>query len=235
MPGSIRLFVDADLAPGAEIFATAGQAHYLGTVMRRGAGEILSLFNGRDGEWAARIQAIRRDRAVFVALEQIRPQGEEPDIWLAFAPLKRDATDLIVQKATELGAGALLPVATERTNTGRLNADRLRAIATEAAEQCERLTVPRIAPIARLADLLAAWPPERTLRAAVERAAAAPITPAPGPAGLLVGPEGGFTPAELDALGAAPFVVMASLGPRILRAETAAIVGLALLQARVGG
>jgi 16S rRNA (uracil1498-N3)-methyltransferase len=235
MPGSIRLFVPDPLAAGAEIAATAGQAHYLGAVMRRAAGEAVSLFNGVDGEWSARIETIRRDRAMFVALDQTRPQADEPDLWLAFAPLKRDATDLVVQKATELGVSALLPVLTERTNTARLNADRLLSIAIEAAEQCERLTVPRIAPIVRLSDLLASWPRGRPLHAALERSGAPSIAPHSGPAGLLIGPEGGFTRAELDVLGAAPFVVEAALGPRILRAETAAIVGLALLQARAGG
>jgi 16S rRNA (uracil1498-N3)-methyltransferase len=141
---------------------------------------------------------------------------------------------LVVEKATELGVSRLLPVVTERTNTARLNPDRLTAIATEAAEQCERLTVPAIDPPQKLLSVLAAWPAARTLVAALERADAPRIQPVPGPAALLVGPEGGFTPAELDALRRHPLVVAASLGPRILRAETAAIVGLALLQAADG-
>ena len=236
MTGSIRLRVTSPLDEGAELDATPGQAHYLGTVMRRAAGETLRLFNGCDGEWQARIIALRRDRARLAVERQLRPQSAEPDLWLAFAVLKRDATDLVVQKATELGASALLPVLTARTNAARVNAERLTAIATEAAEQCERLTVPRLGAPQRLPDLLAGWPAGRPLFAAVERAAAAPpLAPHPGPAGLLVGPEGGFSPGELDELARHAFVKGVSLGPRILRAETAAIVGLALLQAPGGG
>jgi 16S rRNA (uracil1498-N3)-methyltransferase len=230
MPGSIRLFVEAPLAEGAEVAASAAQAHYLGHVMRRGVGAAVALFNGRDGEWQARIAGLRGDRAAFVVERLLRAQAPEADLWLAFAPLKRDATDLVVQKATELGAAALLPVATARTNAARINAGRLAAIATEAAEQCERLTVPDIRDLVDLPTLLRDWPAGRRLVAAIERAAAPRPAFSPGPTGLLVGPEGGFTERELDALAAHPFVVPASLGPLILRAETAVIAGLALLQ-----
>ncbi|MDE2199246.1 MAG: 16S rRNA (uracil(1498)-N(3))-methyltransferase [Rhodospirillales bacterium] len=232
---SIRLHVTAPLHPDTPVAASASQAHYLGHVMRRAPGETVRLFNGRDGEWQAEILALRRDQATLAARHQLRPQVPEPDLWLAFALLKRDATDLVVQKATELGAAALLPVLTERTQAARVNLDRLAAIAIEAAEQSERLTVPRIAPPAPLATLLREWPAERALVAAIERSAAAMIRPMTGAAGLLVGPEGGFTPRELDVMGRHPFVHPASLGPRVLRAETAAIVGLALLQAQAVG
>src|SRR5665213_3904541 len=158
MNPSIRLFVGAALHAGAEIDATAAQAHYLRAVMRRAVGEVVALFNGVDGEWCSRIATLRRDGARLVAEQLLRPQAPEPDLWLAFAPLKRDATDLVVQKATELGATGLIPVITARGNTTRLNYLRLAAIAAEAAEQCERLTVPRIHPAVALADLLAAWP-----------------------------------------------------------------------------
>ena len=228
LTGSIRLFVDFPLAAGAEILASAAQAHYLGTVMRRAAGETLRLFNGRDGEWAGEIAAIRRDRATLHVVSPLRKQAPEPDLWLLFAPLKRDATDLVVQKATELGASRLLPVLTERTQTARMNHDRLQAIATEAAEQCERLTVPAIDPPLRLTDRLKDWH-ERPVIVAMERIAA-PRPPAlTGPRALLVGPEGGFSSAELAWLNSLPFVVPASLGPLVLRADTAAIAGLALL------
>ena len=217
---------------------TSGQAHYLAAVMRRAAGDAVRLFNGIDGEWAARIDVLRRDQAVFVALRQERGQAAEPDLWLAFALLKRDATDLVVQKATELGVSRLVPVLSARTNAARVNTARLTAIAIEAAEQCERLTVPETSEPVTLGALLASWPGaqgERPLFAALERSAAAPLRPHHGPAGLLVGPEGGFTGGELDLLAARRFVRAASLGPRILRAETACIVGLALLQAHQPG
>ncbi len=232
---SVRLHVPDALASGAELPLAAGQAHYLGAVMRRAPGEALRLFNGRDGEWLARIAILRKDRATVAVEHRLRPQAPEPDLWLAFAPLKRDATDLVAQKATELGAAALLPVITARTNAARVNLERLAAIATEAAEQCERLTIPRVEPPRPLGELLAAWPAGRRLVVAAERREAAPVRPATGPAALLVGPEGGFTDRELDDLVRRPFVEPATLGPRILRADTAAIVGLALLQATSGG
>jgi 16S rRNA (uracil1498-N3)-methyltransferase len=231
MFGSIRLYVDRPLAAGTTIEATAAQAHYLGTVMRRGSGDGVRLFNGRDGEFGARIEAIRRDRATFLVEHSLRAQVPEPDLWLAFALLKRDATDIVVQKATELGVAALLPVITERTNAHRVNEARLAAIAIEAAEQCERLTVPRLHPPRSLMALSGDWDPSRWIFMAGERTAAPAIGPARGPAALLVGPEGGFTPAELEAMRTHPFVTVVSLGSRILRAETACIAGLALLQA----
>lgn len=234
MSGSIRLFVAARLHEDASVAGSAAQAHYLGTVMRRQPGDAVRLFNGSDGEWHASIAELRRDRLRLTVAGRARPQLPEPDLWLVFAPLKRDATDLLVQKATELGASALLPVLTSRTNSARINPDRLAAIAGEAAEQSERLTVPRIDPPRPLAAVLDDWPAGRPLVAALERRDAPPIRPVRGPAALLVGPEGGFTPAELDTLMTRPFVVPVTLGPRILRAETAGIAGLALLQAGAG-
>ncbi len=231
MSGSIRLFVTPALAEGAEIVGTADHAHYLANVMRRTIGATVVLFNGADGEWQARIAAMRGDRATFVVEHRLRAQAPADDIWLAFAPLRHDPTHLVVQKATELGVAAVQPVLTARTQAGRINPRRLVATAIEAAEQCERLTVPRIHDMIDFSTLLRHWPEDRRLVVAMERTAAPrPCVPA-GPVGLLVGPEGGFTERELDALRARPFVVPASLGPSILRAETAAIVGLALLQA----
>jgi 16S rRNA (uracil1498-N3)-methyltransferase len=231
MPGSIRLFVTAPLAAGVEVTATAGQAHYLGTVMRRAVGDTIVLFNGIDGEFAAHLATLRRGTASFVVDDRLRPQAAEPDLWLAFALLKRDATDLVVQKATELGVAALWPVVTARTNAQRVNLARLHAIAIEAAEQSERLTVPAVHEPRPLATMLHAWPAGRRLFVAAERETAPPIAATNEPAGLLVGPEGGFAPAELAAIQALPFVTAVSLGPRILRADTAAIAGLARLQA----
>lgn len=223
-----RLFVANDLAKATVVAGSPAQAHYLCNVLRRGVGDPVLLFNGRDGEHGATIATARKDRVTFTVDIRRRPQAAEPDIWLAFALLKRDQNDLVVQKATELGVSALLPLLTERTNTARLNEDRLRAIAIEAAEQCERLTIPVLHPPCPLPELLAAWPPGRTLAAALERVPG--LKPA-GERALLTGPEGGFTPRELDLLHATPFIHAVSLGPRILRAETAAIAGLALLMA----
>ena len=227
----IRLHVEAALAAEQAIDATPGQAHYLGTVMRRSAGDVVRLFNGRDGEWEARITALGRGKAVFTAENLVRPQADDADVWLMFAVLKRDTTDLVVQKATELGVSALLPVFTERTNAARVNAQRLEAIAIEAAEQSERLTVPLLHPARPLHEALADWPADRLLFAATERAVAPPLRPARGPAALLIGPEGGVGPRDCALLERYAFVRPVSLGPRILRAETASIVGLALLLA----
>ena len=226
-----RLFVTAPLSAGARVVGTGMQAHYLGRVLRRDAGSVVHLFNGRDGEWLARIVALRRGDAEFAVDTALRPQAAEPDIWLVFALLKRDATDFVVQKATELGASALVPTITERTVVARHNEARLAAIAIEAAEQSERLTVPTLHAPTRLPVVLSSWPPDRHLFAALERGAARPLRSTEGPAALLVGPEGGFTPAEVEALRGHPLVIPVSLGARILRAETACLAGLALLQA----
>jgi len=211
----------------------AGQIHYLGTVLRLGVGDDVLIFNGIDGEWRSRIGVLARRAGHLTVTACVRPQEAEPDLWLLFAPLKRDATDLVIQKATELGASVLQPVLTDRGNTLRTNRERLLAIAIEAAEQCERLSVPALRDAAPLACILADWPPERRLYAAIERSAAAMMAPPhrAGLSALLVGPEGGFTERELDVLRACPFVEAVSLGRRILRAETAAIAGLVLLQA----
>jgi 16S rRNA (uracil1498-N3)-methyltransferase len=226
----IRLYVAAALTAGGTVAASEGQAHYLTSVMRRAEGDAVGVFNGRDGEWRARLAVPGRRRVELVLEAELRPQAPEPDLWLAFAPLRRDATELVAQKATELGVSALVPVLTERTNAARLNTDRLRAIAVEAAEQCERLSVPAIREAVALPALLAAWPAGRRLAVAVERGGPAAIPHGAG--ALLVGPEGGFSPREVDALRGASFMAPISLGPRVLRAETAAIAGLALLQAQ---
>ncbi len=230
---SPRIYLDAPLAEGGSVAGRPAHAHYLGTVLRQAAGAPVRLFNGRDGEFAATIAHLRRDRLDLAVGAQTRAQAGEPDLWLVFSPLKRDATDLVVQKATELGVSALLPVFCARTNAARINDARLGAIAIEAAEQCERLTIPVLHAAVSLAEALDAWPadhpPGCILAAAIERVAGLPPVQTVRAGGLLVGPEGGFAPRELDVMHARPFIQPVSLGPRILRAETAALAGLALL------
>jgi len=195
------------------------------------------LFNARDGEWRAELAVAKRD-VTATALARVRPPAAEPGPTLAMAAIKRARLELVVEKATELGVAEIRPLATARAVVDRVNHDRLAAIATEAAEQCERLTVPAIAPLRPLDAVLAERISDRPLYAAVERAdatALAAAVAAHGAGDLLIGPEGGFTAAERAALAATPGVVAVSLGPRILRAETAAIAGLALLALRMSG
>lgn len=198
--------------------------------MRRGVGDRLHLFNGQDGEWRALIRDMGKRAALLEVETQIRPQVPEPDLWLLLSIIKRDALEWAVEKATELGVSEIHPVVTARSQPARPNPERLAAIAVEAAEQSERLSVPRIHAPQPLENLWRDWPNGRPLVVAIERDGVAPPPPALLSAALLVGPEGGFDPRELDVLRRLPFLVAASLGPRILRAETAAIVGLALLQ-----
>lgn len=231
-----RLHLDAPLAEGAEIEAAPGQAHHLG-VLRRGAGDALRVFNAACGEHAATIAALRKDRARILIGRLLRPAAPEPGPVLLVAALKRDAMDWLVEKATELGVAAIRPVLTRRTVAERANAARLGAIARAAAEQCERLSVPVVAEAQPLHRVLDGWDGP-ALVVAMERSAAPPLRQAvlglSSPLALLVGPEGGFEAAELDDLRRRAFVVPAALGPRILRAETAAVAGLAALQALAG-
>ena len=232
MTGSIRLFVSARLDAGHAVPATQAQAHYLGRVMRRGSGDAVLLFNGRDGEWRASIDMPARGDMRLVVGEQLREQCASSDLWLLMPPLRRERTEWAVEKACELGVARITLLRTVRTTPGRANMARLRAIATEAAEQSERLDVPDIDAGGALVDVLDSWPSGRRLFCAIERLSCPFATPVAGPAALLIGPEGGFAPGELDAIRDSPFVIPVSLGPRILRAETAAIAGLVLLQAR---
>jgi 16S rRNA (uracil1498-N3)-methyltransferase len=228
---SIRLFVNQPLQLGISIAVADAQAHYLLRVMRVEAGDTLRLFNGVDGEFLARRGMAGRGEVTLRVEVLTRAQESEPDCWLCFALLKRQKTDLVVEKATELGVSLIQPVITARTQADHVNLDRLRAIAIEAAEQCERLAAPEIRPPIKLGALAATWPAARKLLVADERRTAGVLRPVAGPCALLIGPEGGFTEAELDGIGANPLVTRVSLGRRILRAETAAIAGLALLLA----
>jgi 16S rRNA (uracil1498-N3)-methyltransferase len=223
-----RLFVRTPLNGGASVELDAGQANYLGNVMRLGEGADLLVFDGRSGEWLARIAQAGRKRMTLAVERRTRAPETIPDVWLAFAPVKRAQTDWLVEKATELGAARLLPVMTRRTIAERVKRDRLLAIAIEAAEQCGRTLLPDIAEPVPLARLIAEREPARTLYLADEVGGAAPGKAfTPGPALILVGPEGGFTDEERALVRAAPASVAISLGPRILRAETAALAALA--------
>lgn len=235
----VRLFVEADLGPGAVAPLSPEQAHYLFTVMRLGAGDPVAVFNGRDGEWIAQARPSGRRGGALVAARPGQPQRRPMDLWLLFAPIKKARTDFIVEKATELGCARVAPVFTRRTNAERLRPERLRAHAIEAAEQCGETFVPEVAAPVRLDALLDGWDAGRRVMFCDEARTAAPAGQAlasagPGPWAILVGPEGGFAAEEAARLRAAPFVTPASLGPRVLRADTAAVAALALWQSVLG-
>lgn len=245
-----RLFHNAQLTPNSTAMLTQKQAHYLRNVLRREPGAALFLFNAENGEFAARIKEIDKKGALVELLERSRAPEAEPDIELLLAPVKRAAMEMIVQKGTEIGVRRFRPVMTDRTNADRLRVDRLQAIALEAAEQCGRLSVPIVAESAPLAETLLRWDAARALYFCDE-AGDDPAQEWGGPEGraapmldvvnadakcaaILIGPEGGFSPDERKWLRAVPYVKAVTLGPRILRADTAAIVALALWQARAG-
>ncbi len=234
-----RLYLSADLEEGAAVDCDAKQENYLLNVLRLGTGDQILVFNGRAGEWRAEIIRSGRNKCNLSIMRQVRPQEAGPDIWYLFAPLKRARLDYMVQKATEMGVAVLQPVLTRRTVAGRVNLVRMRSNAIEAAEQCGILRVPEINTPANLNQVLAGWDPARLLvfcDEGAEMAAPADVLAAlkPGSLGVLVGPEGGFDPDEQDKLRARPFVVPISLGPRILRADTAAVAVLALVNAVLG-
>ena len=243
LPPKLRLFVEGDLFDGADIDLDRARAHYLRNVMRRRAGEALALFNGRDGEWRAMIAATRGEGCRLRVEARLRGQVPGSDLWLVFAPVKGARLAYLAEKATELGVAALVPVLTQHASVRRLNPARLRAQAVEAAEQCGRLDAPEVAAMAPLADRLANWPPDRRLLFCDESGGGAPAAQvfarltgdaSRRPWALLVGPEGGFARAEAEAVRAHAFVEPIGLGPRLLRAETAAIAALALWQAHLG-
>lgn len=240
-----RLFVDADLDRGATIGVDHARAHFLRSVLRLSRGARLAVFNGRDGEWLARIDALGKGWASLVVEVRRRAQEPGPDLWLLFAPIKRARLDFLIEKAVELGVGLLQPVVTRHTVVKRVNLERLSANAREAAEQCERLTVPVIQEPRPLFDVLAEWPPGRRLLVCIERGPAEPLAGAlsaaaadpesgAAPWAVLTGPEGGFARSELDGIAKLTFVTAVGLGPRILRADTAALATLACWQALLG-
>ncbi|MCC7259735.1 MAG: 16S rRNA (uracil(1498)-N(3))-methyltransferase [Alphaproteobacteria bacterium] len=235
----IRLYVNEPLSVGGQAMLDAPQAHYVQHVMRCREGDGALLFNGRDGEWRAEFRHIGKKSAELRLLEQTQPQKTEPDIWLAFAPIKHGRIDFLAEKATELGASALIPVITAHTIVSRVNTERLQANAVEAAEQSERLSVPEVREPVRLENLLGAWPDGRLLFVGDERGGGVPIVQAAAeakgtPVALLIGPEGGFSAAEFEILERLPYIRRVGLGPRVLRADTAALAALACLQAARG-
>ncbi|MCC7266619.1 MAG: 16S rRNA (uracil(1498)-N(3))-methyltransferase [Caulobacteraceae bacterium] len=238
----IRLHVRNPLTAGAGLALEPDQARYLTSVMRRGVGDEVLVFNGADGEWRARLAEAGKRGALLALVEQVRPQAVGPDLDLVIALVKRTRLETIVEKAAELGARRVRLVITERTNADHTRIERLQAIATEAAEQTGRLDVPEIVAPLKLEKMLSTWN-DRRLLFCDEAGDAPPVLDAlpltargrgPEPWAILIGPEGGFSPAERDRLRALPYATAASLGPRILRADTAAISALTLWQARLG-
>ncbi|MFB2594063.1 16S rRNA (uracil(1498)-N(3))-methyltransferase [Paracoccus sp. p4-l81] len=233
----IRLSVDHPLAQGQALPLTGDQAHYLFSVMRQGPGAEVRVFNSRDGEWSARVDQVGRRAGVLSVQAQTAPQQNPPDLWLIFAPIKKARTDFIVEKAAEMGAARIVPVQTDFTNAERIRQDRLQAHAVEAAEQCGGTFVPEVAELVPLPRLLDRWDTGRRILWADESRVGPASTlagQARGPWAILIGPEGGFSPAERSRIGAMPWVTPVSLGPRILRADTAAVAALALWQAALG-
>ncbi len=244
----IRLFVDTDLPGTGPTVLSDAQSHYLLNVMRLKVGAELALFNGRDGEWLAVISDAKK-RAVTIKVGiQSKPQTYTPDLWLAFAPVKKARLDFIAQKATELGIDTLIPMITDRTAVDRVKESRLYANAVEAAEQCERLSVPTVSKVIKLEALLQNWPQNRRIMFCDEQLSGDNAYQAlvkSGQSGdlgqgndekwaILIGPEGGFTDNERRQIIALPGTVTVSLGPRVLRADTAAIVAISLWQSALG-
>ena len=237
--GKVRLFVGQPLGEGMRVAPDEGQSHYLLHVMRARAGDRVSLFNGRDGEWIAQIAEPTKRDCALICERRTRVQANVPDLWLCFAPIKKTPSDYLTQKATELGVRLLQPVITRRTIVHRVNIERMRANAMEAAEQSDRLDVPEVREPVALERLLHDWPTGRRLLFCDEAGEAPPIAQAlrdaaPGPWAVLTGPEGGFDPAERVALRGHRFVTPVGLGSRILRADTAALAALAVWQAIKG-
>jgi len=232
----IRLHVTTDLSTNAAVAPTLDQSRYLTQVMRLKLGDALLVFNGRDGEWRCVIAEMLKKGVILRTEEQVRPQALGPDLELIVALVKKSRVETIVEKAAELGAARVRLTVTQRTNVDHVRLDRLDAIAIEAAEQTGRLDVPTIDDPEKLADILDAWAPARRLMFCDETGGSpvASAINAPGPWAILIGPEGGFSPKERDRLRSLPFTTAVSLGPRILRADTAAIAAMTLWQAAVG-
>jgi len=233
----IRLYVEHPLGPGQTVPLSQAQAHYLFGVMRQGAGAPVLLFNGTDGEWLAEVTHAAKKAGTLTCLEQTRPLQMPPDLWLLFAPIKKTRTDFIVEKGTEMGAAHICPVQTDFTNSERIRQDRLQAHAIEAAEQCGGTYVPPVADLQKLGNLLDRWDSARRIMFCDEGLANGSAVTIPrddAPWAILIGPEGGFSEAERKRLATLPHAHAARLGPRILRADTAAVAALTLWQSTLG-
>ena len=233
----IRLFVDQPLGEGQAVALGADAASYLFNVMRLGKGAHVALFNGRDGEWQAEVAEAGKRQGIAVCHTMSAPQSLPPDLWLMFSPIKKERTAFVVEKAVELGVARIMPVTMRRTQSDRWRLDKEQAHAVEAAEQCGATFVPEVTEIQPLERVLKGWDKTRALYWADETFAQSSSTPSAvtaGPAAILIGPEGGFTDEEKQRLRALPFVRAISLGPRILRAETAAIAAVVMWQTAVG-
>ncbi|MEQ8256957.1 MULTISPECIES: 16S rRNA (uracil(1498)-N(3))-methyltransferase [Roseovarius] len=234
----IRLYVEHPLGEGQTVPLDRDQAHYLFGVMRQGAGDAVLLFNGHNGEWHATVAEAGKRKGLLNVERQTRPQQDPPDLWLLFAPIKKARTDFIVEKAAEMGAARILPVQTDFTNSERIRQDRLQAHAVEAAEQCGGTYVPEVTDLQKLDRLLADWPENRQLMFCDEALAgpgeAVRKDGQTAPWAILIGPEGGFSDAERARLKACPFAHPTALGPRILRADTAAVAAMTVWQQRFG-
>jgi len=240
----IRLYLETPLTLGAHVALGESQAHYLRNVMRLGTDDFLLAFDGENGEFQCRVVELGKKLGVLHVDRQTRPQSDEGDLWLVFAPIKKTPIDFIGAKATELGIAALQPVITKRTVVGRVNETRLCANAIEAAEQCGRLTVPTVHPVTTFEKLMSAWPEERRILLCAESGDAEPMADAISaivrnaeadlPWAIFIGPEGGYAPEELETLRKNPIVTSVSLGERLLRADTAALASIACWQAIAG-
>ncbi len=238
----IRLYVENSLPGNGLITLDQDQSHYLANVMRLSPGDQVALFNGKDGEWAAVIVTAKK-REVTIRIEnRTKEQVSEPDVWLVFAPIKKARIDFIAQKATELGASHLQPILTHRTNVDRVKTERLQANALEAAEQCERLTVPTVSEPVKLEKLLDSWPEDRRIMFCDEdlsgqsahEVLAGLTAEHSGPWAIFIGPEGGFDDEERKKIKSMQQTHVVSLGPRVLRADTAAMAALSLWQSALG-
>ncbi|MDJ0860459.1 MAG: 16S rRNA (uracil(1498)-N(3))-methyltransferase [Dinoroseobacter sp.] len=239
--GQIRLYLDDALGAGQTVTLSRDHAHYLANVMRRQAGDAVTLFNGRDGAWSAQIAHLSKRGGTLTVGAQTAPQRNPPDLWLLFAPIKKTRTDFIVEKAAEMGVARIFPVQTELTNSERIRQDRLQAHAVEAAEQCGGTFVPEVAALQKLDTMLSSWPAGRRLMFCDETLAEDPslaraLNPATRdtPWAILIGPEGGFSEAERGRLRGMSQAVPVQLGPRVLRADTAAVAALTLWQSQLG-